>query len=146
MSTISNPADAESENASMPVTATGGCLCGRIRWSATGPMEAITACHCTQCRKQSSHFMAFSATQVATLEIEGEAGITWFRASDTARRGFCATCGSHLFWHGDGSARISIAAASIDPPTGLSLVKHIFCADKGDYYEIADGVEQLAVV
>jgi hypothetical protein len=89
--------------------------------------------------------MAFSATKTASLKIEGEENITWFRASEDARRGFCATCGSHLFWHGNDSPRISIAAASIDQPTGLSLVKHIFCADKGDYYVIADGAEQLAV-
>jgi len=107
-------------------------------------LEAITACHCSQCRRQSSHFMAFSATKAECLTIEGEDGITWFRASDTARRGFCSTCGSHLFWHGDGSERISIAAGSIAAPTGLTLVKHIFCADKGDYYEIADGLEQVA--
>jgi hypothetical protein len=125
---------------------TGGCLCGRVRWRATGPMEAITACHCSQCRRQSGHFMAFSATTEAALAVEGADGLSWYKASREASRGFCATCGSHLFWRRDGASSVSIAAGSFDGATGLALVKHIFCADKGDYYTISDGVEQAAVV
>jgi hypothetical protein len=34
---------------------------------------------------------------------------------------------------------MAIAAGSLDPPTGIQLEGHIFCADKGDYYEITDG-------
>ena len=37
---------------------------------------------------------------------------------------------------------ISITAGSLDSPTGLKLDRHIYVADKGDYYEIADGVPQ----
>jgi hypothetical protein len=33
---------------------------------------------------------------------------------------------------------LSIFAGTLEAPTGLSLAGHIFCADKGDYYEIAD--------
>lgn len=35
-------------------------------------------------------------------------------------------------------------AGTFDQPTGLAIGKHIFCADKGDYYEIEDGVPQYA--
>jgi len=37
---------------------------------------------------------------------------------------------------------ISITAGSLNPPTGLKTVRHIFAASKGDYYTIADGVAQ----
>ncbi|MEM8803579.1 MAG: GFA family protein, partial [Pseudomonadota bacterium] len=30
----------------------------------------------------------------------------------------------------------------LDAPTGLAVAGHIFCADKGDYYEINDAVPQ----
>jgi hypothetical protein len=33
-------------------------------------------------------------------------------------------------------------AGTIDGATGLKLERHIFVADKGDYYEIADGIAQ----
>ena len=54
-----------------------------------------------------------------------------------ARRGFCGTCGSNLFWDGAG-VNLSIHAGTLDGDTGLSLIGHIFCADKGDYYELSD--------
>ncbi len=58
------------------------------------------------------------------------------------RRGFCSTCGSVLFWEPIGRDKIAIAMGAFDAPTGTHLEKHIFVADKGDYYDIADGVPQ----
>jgi hypothetical protein len=37
---------------------------------------------------------------------------------------------------------MAIAMAAFDGPTGVKLARHIFVADKGDYYEIADGLPQ----
>ncbi len=38
---------------------------------------------------------------------------------------------------------ISVAAGALESPTGLRMARHIFVADKGDYYDIADGLPQL---
>ena len=35
---------------------------------------------------------------------------------------------------------MSIHAGTLDAPTGLRLIGHIYCADKGDYYDIDDGL------
>ncbi len=56
------------------------------------------------------------------------------------RRGFCRQCGSSLFFDPEGASRVAIAMGSLDTPTGLSLARHIFIEEKGDYYDIADGV------
>ena len=120
---------------------TGHCLCGAIRFRGTYDAgHDLNACHCSQCRRWSGHVWA--AILPKTLEITGTPA--WYRASDFARRGFCATCGSSLFWQRDGSDIIDVAAGAIDSPTGLRLQGHIFVADKGDYYEIADGLPQDA--
>ena len=58
------------------------------------------------------------------------------------RRGFCSTCGSFLFWEPIGRDTIAIAMGAFDRPTGTRLARHIFVADKGDYYDIADGLPQ----
>jgi hypothetical protein len=62
------------------------------------------------------------------------------------RRGFCKECGSALFWHPDRHAgrahRIAVSAGSLRKPTRLRLSEHIFVGDKGDYYDIADGLPQ----
>lgn len=118
---------------------TGGCLCGAVQYRVTGPMRPVIACHCAQCRKTSGHHVAATSALRDDVQITGT--VQWFASSDSARRGFCGTCGSNLFWDGPGS-HLSIFAGTLDAPTGLTLAGHIFCADKGDYYDIADDLPQ----
>ncbi len=122
---------------------TGSCLCGAVRYSVSGPLREIVACHCSQCRRQSGHHLAATRAPAAALKIEGEAAITWYRASELADRGFCRHCGSRLFWRPVSGDTVAIFAGTLDSPTGLTLERHIFVADKGDYYEIADGAPQF---
>lgn len=118
----------------------GACLCGAVRFKARGELREVVACHCSQCRRQTGHFLA--ATNVADdhLTLEGEDNLRWYRASTFARRGFCGNCGSVMFWKADSETYTSIAAGTFDKPTGMKLAYHIFCQDKGDYYEIDDGL------
>ena len=114
---------------------TGSCLCGRVSYSVDGPLRPVVACHCVQCRKTSGHYVAATSAMREHVTIKGE--VSWYHASDTARRGFCPTCGSSLFWDGQG-VNLSIHAGTLDGATGLAMIGHIYCADKGDYYELAD--------
>lgn len=118
---------------------TGSCLCGAVTFEVQGPLRPVIACHCTQCRKQTGTYMSATASEDGDLRITKDNGLRWYRSSDSARRGFCGTCGSVLFWKGDGRSYTSIAAGSIDGPTGVPLEGHIFCENAGDYYEIAGG-------
>jgi len=119
----------------------GSCLCGAVTFKVTGPVTSATACHCGQCRKQSGHVWAAANCAISDIAIAGD--VTWFRSSEKVRRGFCPVCGSALFWHVIGKDEISFALGAVDGPTGLHLERHIFTADKGDYYDIADGLPQL---
>jgi hypothetical protein len=122
--------------------ATGGCLCGAVRYEVRGPLRPIVACHCTQCRRQTGHFMASTACRREHLALTREDGLRWYQSSAAARRGFCGQCGSVLLWDGEEMAHISIAAGSLDGRTGLKFAQHIYVANKGDYYEIEDGLPQ----
>ena len=128
----------------MSETHSGHCLCGAVRFRTSGKLREVIACHCSQCRRQTGHFYAATNVQDDGLTVEGGENVTWYRASETAGRGFCRTCGSALFWKADGSDYTSIMAGAFDGPTGLRIGKHIFCADKGDYYEIDDGAPRFA--
>lgn len=118
---------------------TGGCLCGAINYTVEGPLRPVVNCHCTQCRKTSGHYVAATSAPRDKIKITGE--VKWFQSSGTARRGFCAECGANLFWDGGGE-NLSIFAGTIDGDTGVKTIGHIFVADKGDYYEITDGLPQ----
>jgi hypothetical protein len=119
---------------------TGSCLCGDIRFETSAEPQGASMCHCGQCRKQSGGIWSSAYVPEAELTITGP--VSWFASSDTAKRGICPRCGSFLFWKAYDENTISFSLGSVDGPTGLSLTKHIFVADKGDYYEIADGVPQ----
>ena len=121
------------------MTATGSCLCGAVRYRVTGRLRPVIACHCTQCRKTSGHHVAATSAPRESVAVEGD--VTWYASSELARRGFCGICGANLFWDGPGS-HLSIFAGTLDGDPGVRLAGHIYCADKGAYYEIADGLPQ----
>jgi hypothetical protein len=120
----------------------GSCLCGAVRFEVEGELEPPDACHCSQCRRQSGHYFASTNVRRDALRIEGAENVTWYRSSEKVRRGFCATCGSVLFWDPLGHDILSVAMGAFDKPTETRLAIHIFVADKGDYYDIADGLPQ----
>ena len=95
-----------------------------------------------ECRKHSGHYFASTDVPKAALAIEAEDALAWYQSSDRVRRGFCRTCGSSLFWDPVQSEKIAVAMGAFDDPTGSRLHMHIFVADKGDYYDIADGLPQ----
>jgi hypothetical protein len=121
----------------------GSCLCGAVRIDVSGELPAPDACHCTKCRKSSGHYFASTDVKRASVTIQGEENVTWYQSSEKVRRGFCSTCGSPLFWDPPNDRDwIGIAMGAFDGPTQTKLRIHIFVADKGDYYEIADGLPQ----
>ncbi|MEM9371380.1 MAG: GFA family protein [Pseudomonadota bacterium] len=122
------------------MTVTGRCLCGAIRYTISRPLTHANICHCSQCRRQSGHVIASADAPRAALAIEGEEELNWFSASPRIKRGFCRICGSHLFWDQVGLDVISVNLGPLDAPTGIQVDSHIFVADKGDYYEIDDGL------
>jgi hypothetical protein len=119
----------------------GSCNCGGVTWEVQGEMRPIVACHCSQCRKQSGLYFAATAADDKNLTIKSDA-LKWYKASPEARRGFCGTCGSSLFWKHDDEDFTSILAGSIDGVSGLEIAKHIYVGDKPDWYDITDGKPQ----
>jgi hypothetical protein len=123
----------------------GKCLCGAVSIEVQGELERQPeACHCSQCRKQSGHFLAGVNVRRKALTVRGDDKVTWYRSSEQVQRGFCSVCGSTLFWNPtiEGYEFIAIAMGVFDGPTGTRLAKHTFVGDKGDYYDIGDALPQ----
>ena len=120
----------------------GSCLCGAVSFEVAGDLPPPDACHCSQCRKHSGHYWASTDVPRSAVTIRGAENLTWFRSSEKVRRGFCSTCGSSLFWDPIYRYFIGVAMGAFERPTGTHLGIHIFVADKGDYYDIADGLPQ----
>ncbi|MFT7582569.1 MAG: hypothetical protein ACI9MR_004251 [Myxococcota bacterium] len=124
---------------------TGSCLCGAVRFTVDRALPAPDACHCTNCRKQSGHYYAGTDVPRAALSVQGADAVRWYQSSEKVRRGFCGTCGANLFFDPIIETDwTSVAMGAFDTPTQTQLAIHIFVANKGDYYEISDGLPQNA--
>jgi hypothetical protein len=129
---------------SPPLTAadvhTGACLCGAVRYEVAGPLRDVVLCHCAMCRRTHGHVAAYTAAPKDALRLVEARGLRWFASSTFARRGFCAECGASVFWERIAGDLVSIAAGTVDAPTGLRATLQIFVEDAGDYYAVGHDV------
>ena len=117
--------------------ARGRCICGAVAFDVRGELRDVVLCHCTECRRWAGHVWAATAAPFGALTFTEDRGLRWIDSPDSAhdaRRGFCAECGSSLFWQIPGKETVSIAAGCLDAPTGLKTVKEIWTESAGDYY------------
>ncbi len=126
--------------------ATGGCLCGGVRFEVHVHLMDVINCHCSKCRRFHGHVGAYTATDRENLILTQSDTLKWFPSTTdetpNVHRGFCGRCGSCLFWDPRGQPRISIAAGALDAPTGLKTTGHVWVSQMGDYYAIADKLIQ----
>jgi hypothetical protein len=123
----------------------GSCLCGAVTIEVAGDLPGAEACHCTFCRRWSGHVGVSVEVPRSRVTIDGEEHLGWYHSSEKARRGFCRICGTSLFFDPLDREKhdwTGILMGAFDTPTGTRLSHHIFVAEKGDYYEITDGLPQ----
>ena len=70
---------------------TGSCLCGDVRFEATGEPWRVGLCHCLDCRKH--HGALFFAAAIFPADAVSVTGET----RDYRGRHFCPRCGSSVF-------------------------------------------------
>jgi hypothetical protein len=102
---------------------TGGCQCGAVRYRAEGTLGDPHLCHCRMCQKAAgNYFMPLANAARASFSLtRGEP--SWFQSSDLARRGFCAACGTPLFYDMPGADFINIVLGSLDDPYDVRPLK-----------------------
>ena len=124
------------------IKATGGCLCGAVRYELLGDLRGVVNCHCSKCRRFHGNFSAYTSILFQDLVLKKQRSLKWFKSvtdeTPNVHRGFCAECGSSLFWHPKDQERIAVAAGSLDDPTGLQIIGHVWVGQKSDYYPIDD--------
>ena len=124
----------------------GGCLCGAVKYEVHGTLYNVINCHCSKCRRIHGHFSAYTSSKRADLKLVEHRGLKWYRSvkdeTPDVYRGFCKECGSSLFWDARGEDYIYISAGTLDQPTGLKTIGHIWLNQAGDYYELTNDLEK----
>jgi len=103
---------------------TGGCQCGRIRYSVETEKAQAYLCHCRMCQRATGGFAA-AFVQVPAGALTWESEPDWYESSPIARRPFCSKCGTPLGFHFlDGAGVPDITFGSFDDPAGFTPEAH----------------------
>lgn len=115
----------------------GQCLCGNVSFDI-GNFDRIDACHCKMCQRWSGGPFIGADLRTGDISFSNDASLKWYASSEWAKRGFCADCGSSLFYRLNEQEDFwAITSGSLDIPDGHTITKEIFVDEKPSYYDLA---------
>ncbi len=101
----------------------GGCQCGRIRYTARIENFDAYLCHCRMCQRATGGVsIAFKNVKKAAVDWAHEPD--WYASSAIARRPFCATCGTPLGFEYPDSENCDLTVGSFDDPARFVPTSH----------------------
>ena len=114
----------------MPATV-GGCLCGDLRYAASGEPAVTSICHCRDCQKQTgSAFMEVVAFPKEAFSLRGTPQ-TFTNAGDSGRkldRSFCPRCGTTVVVEAEGFPGMALVmGGTLDDTRWLKPTMALFC-------------------
>lgn len=119
---------------------TGGCLCGAVRYRATGRLHA-GYCHCRMCQRASgAPVVAWFTVPVDTFAFSTGLPRS-YRSSEKAVRHFCGDCGTPLtFRLAEDPPEIDVNLATLDQPEDIAPEYHIYTSSQLPWLHIDDGL------
>ena len=126
-------------------SATGGCLCGAVRYEYRGAPYSSAFCHCRNCQRAHGAGCApllfvhpkdvtITRGKVTRHEMIADSGAKMFRE-------FCGACGAPLFSGGAAfPTLISIKMSNLDEPGAVSPVAHIWTENRVAWACVDDGL------
>jgi hypothetical protein len=107
---------------------TGGCMCGRIRYSANIENYDAYLCHCRMCQRASGN-VSLAMKTLPQADVSWEREPDYYESSAIARRGFCSACGTSLtFQYVEGTDKLDLIVGTFDDPAPF-VPKHHFGAE-----------------
>lgn len=129
-----------------PKVYSGGCLCGAIRFEATGPAERPHSCSCSICRR---HTGAPTAVWVEfpseRVRWAGPGGVpALYRSSEVSSRAFCPACGSSIGAIDDAPV-VALLVGAFDRPNAKELApsSHSFNGDRPRWWHVGIAGKRL---
>ena len=123
----------------------GACLCGAVQFAVPEDTLWVAHCHCSLCRRaHGAGFVTWAGYPASACRIDEPGGqLRWFASSPGAERGFCARCGSSLFFRSErwpGELHVAVAALAVAPARAPQA--HVFWSSHVDWSgaDPADGL------
>lgn len=123
----------------------GGCLCGKVRYQASGEASMVVVCHCTHCRRQSgSAFSMNIGVPTAALQVDGEALRRYQDTGDSGLpvyRHFCGECGSPIYSLIEVMPDMAfVKAGTLDDPSWVEPGVQVYCDSRLTWSRLPDGL------
>jgi hypothetical protein len=123
--------------------ARGACLCGALRFDATLPSKLVAHCHCSRCRRaHGAAFVTWAGFPLERFRIDDpERQLRWYQSSAKAERGFCAHCGSTLFfrsahWPGE----MHVVVSNFEDALDRAPQAHVYYDTHVAWFEVNDSL------
>lgn len=120
----------------------GRCACGMVVVDAKTASESVGACHCGTCRKISGGSPYMAVDCGTEVNFKGSENISVYNSSEWAERGFCAKCGTQLFYRLKQNGQHMLSSglfASCD----FNFDHQVFIEEKPAYYEFANNTKNM---
>ncbi len=134
--------------ADFPNEATGGCLCGAVRYRVQGPPLSTIYCHCNSCRKHTGApvvaLAGYRRDQVTYLS----GAPRLYESSPGVGRAFCGECGTPMTWEGDGGEDgplVEFLISTMDNPDAFPPECHIHHQERLTWFETSDSLPRYRV-
>jgi hypothetical protein len=121
------------------VTVEGGCLCGAVRWRASGIPRGLTICHCASCRRASGAPMVAWTGFAADSFTFTRGAPAIYSSSPGVERGFCAQCGTQLTYRRqDDPGNVDVTTAGMDDPEAIPPQDHTWVQSRLSWVKLGD--------
>lgn len=128
----------------------GGCLCGRVRYSAEAEPTFAGVCHCTDCQKFSgSAFATVVGISASALKVTGTLK-TFTKPGSSGNpihRRFCADCGSGIIDEAEAMPGVAMVyAGTLDDRSWVQPTSQIYCDSAQSWVQLGGNMARFAKV
>jgi len=127
---------------------TGGCLCGKVRYSADGEPAFVGVCHCRNCQKETgSAFCTVVGIPQTALSMQGD--LTTFNdkgdSGKTLFRRFCPICGSTVMEQAEAMPDlVMLTVGTLDDPSWVRPTMEIYCDSAQPWVQLGGEMRRFA--
>lgn len=120
----------------------GSCLCGDVEIDVINVNPNFTVCHCATCRNWGGG--PLFALQCGTeVKFKGADKVKEYDSSDWASRGFCSTCGTHLFYRLKKTGSYNMPVGLFSKIKDLVMTTQYFSDLRPDYYCFSNQTQEM---
>lgn len=125
--------------------ATGKCVCGQIRYQASGQPVWIAGCCCRDCaRATGTPYVVWVGFPVGAVRFADKAPVV-AETSEGVLRGFCGQCGTSLTYGRDPKFDVTdpllyLSATTLDYPNLFPPTEVVWYSQKPSWFELGDSI------